>query len=185
MVVNEKIEMTLKGATKAWRRIPELMYRLYASAGRCIKSRSDITESLDEPKKLGIPTHDELDLLNGIQRVLVKPGHEEDKEKGDEPAQQREGIGHGHQDLAVRPYISPVRVLFISGPAVSFLVPVPVSGSWPVSPLLVSGLRAWPWKSFSTPSEISGRVMNSVPVENARSMAREDAARIVPVSGRW
>ena len=25
MVVNEKIEMTLKGATKAWRGIPELM----------------------------------------------------------------------------------------------------------------------------------------------------------------
>ena len=55
MAENEKIEMTLRGATKAWRRIPELMYRLYASAGRCIRFRSETTESFDEPKKLGIP----------------------------------------------------------------------------------------------------------------------------------
>ncbi len=168
MVVNEKIEMTLKGATKAWRRIPELMYRLYASAGRCIRSRSDITESLDEPKKLGIPTMTSVACSSEIQRVLVKPGHEEDKKKGDEPAQQREGIGHGHQDLAVRPYVSPS--------------PGPVHGS-PGSGLVIAsvaciGIADRPWKSFSTPSEISGRVMNSVPVENARSMAREDAARM-------
>jgi hypothetical protein len=56
MVEKEKMEMTLKGATKHWRKIPELIYRLNASAGRRIRLRSDITESFDEPKKLGIPT---------------------------------------------------------------------------------------------------------------------------------
>ncbi len=100
MAENEKIEMTLKGATKACRRIPELMYRLYASAGRCIRSRSDITESLDEPKKLGIPTTMSLSCSIKAERVLVQPCHEEDKEEGDEPAKERECIGNGHQDLA-------------------------------------------------------------------------------------
>ena len=99
------------------------MYRLYASAGRCIRSRSDTTESLDEPKKLGIPTAMSLQLFHNAQRVLVQPRDKEDKEEGDEPAEQREGIGNRYQDLAQRPDVSPCRVLFfVSGRNFSGLI---------------------------------------------------------------
>ena len=85
MVVNEKIDMTLKGATKAWRRIPELMYRLYASAGRCIRSRSDITESLDEPKKLGIPTTTSWTCSRGSSGFWYSQATKRIKRKGTSP----------------------------------------------------------------------------------------------------
>src|SRR5208337_2196924 len=55
------------------------------------------------------PDHDELELPDETERVLVHPGHEEDEEEGDESAQEREGIGHGYHDLAERPYVPPVR----------------------------------------------------------------------------
>ena len=112
MVESEKIEMTLNGATKACRIIPELMYRLYASAGRCINCRSDTTESLDEPKKLGIPTAMSSSLSYNAQRVLGQPCDKEDKEEGDEPAKERESIGNRYQDFAHRPDVSPCRGIF-------------------------------------------------------------------------